>query len=56
MRIAEISRKTRQGAENVTETAKDQARALRELEGATDELRSVAAYLDELTRRITSVG
>jgi methyl-accepting chemotaxis protein len=56
VRIAEISRKTRQGAENVTETAKDQARALRELEGATDELRGVAAYLDELTRRITSVA
>ena len=54
-RIAEISRRNREGAENVTASAKDQASALRELEGATHELRNVAVYLSDLTRRITSV-
>jgi methyl-accepting chemotaxis protein len=54
-RIAEISKRNREGAENVTSSAKDQASALRELEGATHELRSVAVYLSDLTRRITSV-
>ena len=54
-RIAEISRRNRDGAENVTESAADQARALRELEGAAHELREVAAYLSELTRRIARV-
>jgi len=34
---------------------RDQAAALRELEGATQELRAVAIYLEDLTRRITSV-
>ena len=42
-RIAEISRRNREGAENVTRSAADQARALRELEGAAHELREVAA-------------
>jgi methyl-accepting chemotaxis protein len=55
-RIAQISQRNRSGAENVTASARDQASALRELEGATHELRGVAVYLSELTRRITSVG
>lgn len=56
MRVAEISRRNRAGAEDVTSSAKDQAAALRELEGATHELRSVAVYLSDLTHRITSVA
>ena len=55
-RISTISGRNREGAEQVTQTAREQADALRELEGATQELRSVANYLNELTRRITSVG
>jgi methyl-accepting chemotaxis protein len=55
-RIATIAGKNRQGAEEVTRSARDQATALRELEGATQELRGVATYLNELTRRITSVA
>ena len=55
-RIAEISKRNRVGAENVTSSAKEQATALRELEGATHELRNVAVYLTDLTRRLTSVG
>ncbi|HEY2064901.1 MAG TPA: methyl-accepting chemotaxis protein [Gemmatimonadaceae bacterium] len=55
-RIATIAGKNRQGAEQVTRSARDQATALRELEGATQELRGVATYLNELTRRITSVA
>lgn len=55
-RISAISGRNREGAEQVTQTAREQADALRELEGATQELRSVANYLNELTRRITSVG
>jgi hypothetical protein len=39
----------------VTASARDQATALRGLEGATEELREVAIYLEDLTRRITSV-
>ena len=54
-RIAEISNRNRQGTEEVLANAKQQATALRGLEGATHELRSVAVYLGELTRRITSV-
>ena len=54
-RIAAISQHNREGAESVTASAKDQAAALRELEGATQELRAVAVYLSELTHRITSV-
>ena len=54
-RIAEISNRNRQGTEEVLASAKQQATALRGLEGATHELRSVAVYLGELTRRITSV-
>jgi methyl-accepting chemotaxis protein len=55
-RIATLSGRNRAGAEQVTLSARDQAAALRELEGATQELRGVATYLNELTRRITSVG
>ena len=55
-RIAQISWRNRDGAEQVTASARDQATALRGLEGATQELREVAVYLEELTRRITSVG
>jgi methyl-accepting chemotaxis protein len=54
-RIAQISWRNRDGAEQVTASARDQAAALRGLEGATQELREVAIYLEELTRRITSV-
>jgi methyl-accepting chemotaxis protein len=54
-RIASIAARNRDGAEQVTASAREQAEALRELEGATEELRSVATYLGELTRRITSV-
>ena len=54
-RIAEISRRNREGAENVTRSAADQAQALRELEGAAHELREVAADLSDLTRRIARV-
>jgi methyl-accepting chemotaxis protein len=55
-RIAAISQRNRDGAETVTSSAKDQAVALRELEGATRELRAVTVYLSELTHRITSVA
>ena len=56
MRVAEISQRNRAGAENVSASAREQATALRELEGAAHELRSVAVYLSDLTHRITSVG
>ncbi len=55
-RIATISVRNRDGAEQVTASAREQAAALRGLEGATQELRNVAAYLGELTRRITNVA
>jgi methyl-accepting chemotaxis protein len=55
-RIATLSNHNREGAEQVTRSAREQAAALRELEGATQELRGVANYLNELTRRITSVA
>ncbi|MDE3171843.1 MAG: GAF domain-containing protein [Gemmatimonadota bacterium] len=55
-RIAAISQRNRAGAENVTASAKEQADALRELEGAIQELRSVGGYLSDLTERITSVA
>jgi len=54
-RIASISGRNRDGAEQVTTSAREQAAALRELEGATQELRNVATYLGELTRKITNV-
>jgi methyl-accepting chemotaxis protein len=52
-KIADISRRNRAGAENVNASATDQADALRGLEGATHEIRSVAASLGDLTRRLT---
>lgn len=55
-RIAEIARHNRDGAQAVTTSARDQANALRELEGATQELRHVAQTLNSLTRRITEAG
>ncbi|MEO8336188.1 MAG: methyl-accepting chemotaxis protein [bacterium] len=55
-RIASISGRNRDGAEQVTTSAREQAAALRELEGATQELRNVATYLGELTRRITNAS
>jgi methyl-accepting chemotaxis protein len=54
-RIAEISTRNSEGAVQVTEAATEQATALRELEGATQELRNVAVYLSDLTRKLTSV-
>ena len=53
-RIAALSGHNREGAEQVSRSAREQADALRELEGATHELRGVAQYLGELTRRITT--
>jgi methyl-accepting chemotaxis protein len=55
-RISTIASRNRDGAAQVTQSAREQAAALRELEGATQELRGVANYLNELTRRITNVG
>jgi len=55
-RIADISSRNRAGAENVSGYATEQATALRELEGATLQLRNVATSLGDLTRRITSVN
>ena len=55
-RIVDISSRNRSGAENASGYATEQATALRELEGATLELRNVATYLGDLTRRITSVN
>ena len=54
-RIAEISTRNSEGAIQVTAAATDQATALRELEGATQELRNVAIYLSDLTRKLTNV-
>ena len=56
VRIADISKRNRANAEAVTSSAKDQATALRELEGAASELRNLAGYLTDLTRRITSLS
>ena len=56
VRIADISKRNRANAEAVSSSAKDQATALRELEGAASELRNLAGYLTDLTRRITSLS
>lgn len=53
-RIADIVQRNRAGAEGVTGTARDQAHALRELEGATQELRDIADNLSHLTTRLTN--
>lgn len=55
-RIAEISRKNREGTELAAGTAETQARALHEVEGATGELRELATYLGELARRLTRLA
>jgi methyl-accepting chemotaxis protein len=55
-RIAEISRRNREGAAQVAETAESQARSLHEVEAATRELRELATYLGELARRLTRLG
>ena len=51
-RIDEISRRNRQGADQVARSAEDQATALQDLESATRELRELATYLADLTRRL----
>ena len=55
-RIAELSRKNREGTELAAGTAETQARALHEVEGATGELRDLATYLGELARRLTRLA
>jgi methyl-accepting chemotaxis protein len=55
-RIADISHANRQGAENVSTSARGQAVALRGLEGAADELRGVSVTLTDLTRRIVNAA
>jgi methyl-accepting chemotaxis protein len=52
-RIAGIANTNHAGAESVAASARDQAAALVELEGATKELRGVATYLGDLAHRIT---
>ncbi len=51
-RIADISRRNRSGSEQVSRSADDQARALLELEGATNELQALVTYLGDLARRL----
>jgi methyl-accepting chemotaxis protein len=55
-RIAEIAQRNRAGAETVAASARDQASALAELEGVARELRTVAGYLGDVSRRITSAA
>jgi methyl-accepting chemotaxis protein len=55
-RIAEISRENRMGSDSVNQSVEDQARALQELERAASELRSLASYLGDLTRRLTRMS
>jgi methyl-accepting chemotaxis protein len=52
-RIAGIATTNHAGAESVAASARNQAAALVELEGATRELRGVATYLGDLAHRIT---
>lgn len=54
-RIAELSTQNRDGTKAVAESATGQATALRDLEGAVQGLRGVAATLSDLARRLTSV-
>ncbi len=56
VRVMDIVSRTRDGAGRVSEVATDQARALRELEGAAVGLRAVSSDLDDLARRITSAA
>jgi methyl-accepting chemotaxis protein len=55
-RIAGIATANHAGAESVAASARDQATALVELEGATRELRGVATYLGDLAHRITGAA
>jgi methyl-accepting chemotaxis protein len=55
-RIAGIATHNHAGAESVAASARDQAVALVELEGATRELRGVATYLGDLAHRITGAA
>ncbi|HWZ58821.1 MAG TPA: methyl-accepting chemotaxis protein [Gemmatimonadaceae bacterium] len=55
-RIAGIATNNHAGAESVAASARNQATALIELEGATRELRGVASYLGELAHRITGAA
>jgi methyl-accepting chemotaxis protein len=52
-RIDDISRRNREGADEVGRSAAQQAGAMQDLESATHELRELAQYLSELTRRLT---
>jgi methyl-accepting chemotaxis protein len=54
-RIDEISRRNREGSDDVSRSANEQAGALQELESATRELRELAANLADLTRRLTRI-
>ena len=55
-RIDEISRRNREGSDEVSRSASDQAHALQELESATKELRELATHLSDLTRRLTRIN
>lgn len=55
-RIAGISARNRTRSDDVNRSAEDQARAIEELEGATRELNVLAAYLADLTRRLTRLA
>ncbi len=54
-RIDEISRRNREGSDEVSRSATEQAGALQELESATRELRALATHLADLTRRLTRI-
>lgn len=54
-RVSQIAARNRAGAEAVTASASEQAKAMRELEGAIGGLRSVVTSLNDLARRITNV-
>jgi methyl-accepting chemotaxis protein len=51
--IDEISRRNREGADEVSRSATQQAGAMHDLESATHELRELATYLTDLTRLLT---
>ena len=54
-RIDEISRRNREGSDEVSKSATEQAGALQELESATRELWELATHLADLTRRLTRI-
>jgi methyl-accepting chemotaxis protein len=54
-RIDEISRRNRDGSDQVSRSASEQAQALQQLESATRELRALATHLADLTRRLTRI-